>query len=47
MAPGYVPKELATGTLQDASEIATIGDNRKATISTDPRFDPEGKRMRS
>jgi dimethylglycine dehydrogenase len=47
MAQGYVPKELAGDTSKDAFEIEIIGDNRKATIITDPLFDPEGKRMRS
>jgi dimethylglycine dehydrogenase len=47
MAQGYVPKELATDTSKGAFEIEIIGENRKATIVTDPLFDPEGKRMRS
>lgn len=47
MAQGYVPKELAGDTGQGAFEIEIIGANRKATIITDPPFDPEGKRMRS
>jgi dimethylglycine dehydrogenase len=47
MAQGYVPKELAADTSQGAFEIEIIGENRKATIITEPPFDPEGKRMRS
>ena len=47
MAQGYVPKELAGDTSQGAFEIEIIGENRKATIITEPPFDPEGKRMRS
>ncbi len=46
MAQGYVPKELAGDTSAGAFEIEIIGENRKATIITDPPFDPEGKRMR-
>jgi dimethylglycine dehydrogenase len=47
MAQGYVPKELANDTAEGAFEIEIIGENRKATIITEPLFDPEGKRMRS
>jgi dimethylglycine dehydrogenase len=47
MAQGYVPKELAGDTASGAFEIEIIGENRKATIITEPPFDPEGKRMRS
>jgi dimethylglycine dehydrogenase len=47
IAQGYVPKELATDLGKGAFEIEIIGDNRKATIITDPLFDPEGKRMRA
>ena len=46
MAQGYVPKELAGDTAAGAFEIEIIGENRKATIITEPPFDPEGKRMR-
>jgi dimethylglycine dehydrogenase len=46
LAQGYVPVELAGDTGQGAFEIELIGENRKATIITDPLFDPEGKRMR-
>jgi dimethylglycine dehydrogenase len=47
MAQGYVPKELAGDALPGAFDIEIIGENRKATIITQPLFDPEGKRMRS
>jgi dimethylglycine dehydrogenase len=47
MAQGYVPKDLAGDTGAGAFEIEIIGENRKATIITEPPFDPEGKRMRS
>ncbi|MEB3306508.1 MAG: glycine cleavage T C-terminal barrel domain-containing protein, partial [Cyanobacteriota bacterium] len=47
MAQGYVPKELADDLGEGAFEIEIIGDKRKATIITEPPFDPEGKRMRS
>jgi dimethylglycine dehydrogenase len=47
MAQGYVPTEIAADTAQGAFEIEIIGENRKATIITEPLFDPEGKRMRS
>jgi dimethylglycine dehydrogenase len=41
-----VPKDLA-GTLgAGAFEIEIIGEQRKATITPQPLFDPEGKRMR-
>jgi dimethylglycine dehydrogenase len=46
MAQGYVPKELATDVGDGAFEIEIMGEMRKATISTEPPFDPEGKRMR-
>jgi len=46
MAQGYVPVELAGDTSSGAFEIEIIGENRKATIITEPPFDPEGKRMR-
>ena len=47
MAQGYVPKDLAEDTAAGAFEIEIIGERRKATIITEPPFDPEGKRMRS
>jgi dimethylglycine dehydrogenase len=46
MAQGYVPKELAGDTSTGAFEIEIIGENRKATIITEPPFDPQGMRMR-
>jgi dimethylglycine dehydrogenase len=46
LAQGYVPKELATDTAKSAFEIEILGERRKATIITDPLFDPEAKRMR-
>jgi dimethylglycine dehydrogenase len=46
MAQGYVPKELAGDLGQGAFEVEIIGENRKATIITEPLFDPKGERMR-
>ena len=46
LAQGYVPKEFAGETGKGAFEIEIIGDRRKATIITEPLFDPEGARMR-
>jgi dimethylglycine dehydrogenase len=46
MAQGYVPKELAVDTANGAFEIEIIGEMRKATIITEPLFDPKGERMR-
>jgi dimethylglycine dehydrogenase len=46
MAQGYVPKEFSENTSQGAFEIEIIGENRKATVITQPLFDPAGKRMR-
>jgi len=46
LAQGYVPKELATDTAKSAFEIEILGERRKATIITEPLFDPEAKRMR-
>ena len=46
IAQGYVPKELADDTSNGAFEIEIIGAMRKATIITDPLFDPKGERMR-
>ena len=46
LAQGYVPKEFAAETGKGAFEIEIIGDRRKATIITEPLFDPEGARMR-
>ena len=47
LAQGYVPKELADDTGKGAFEIEIIGDRRKATIITEPLFDPTGSKMRS
>ena len=46
LAQGYVPKEFASETGKGAFEIEIIGERRKATIITEPLFDPEGARMR-
>jgi dimethylglycine dehydrogenase len=46
LAQGYVPRELASETAKGAFEIEIIGKQCKATIITEPLFDPEGKRMR-
>jgi dimethylglycine dehydrogenase len=46
LAQGYVPKELADDTSNGAFEIEIIGAMRKATIITEPLFDPKGERMR-
>jgi dimethylglycine dehydrogenase len=46
LAQGYVPRELAGETKPGGFEIEIIGERRKATIITQPLFDPEGKRMR-
>jgi dimethylglycine dehydrogenase len=46
MAQGYVPKELADDVGTGAFEIELIGEMRKATIITEPPFDPKGERMR-
>jgi dimethylglycine dehydrogenase len=46
LAQGYVPKELAGDTDNNAFEIEIIGEMRKATIITEPLFDPKGERMR-
>jgi glycine cleavage system aminomethyltransferase T len=46
LAQGYVPKEIAGDTAAGAFEIEIIGENRKATIITEPLFDPKGERMR-
>jgi dimethylglycine dehydrogenase len=46
LAQGYVPRDLAADTGKGAFEVEIIGDRRKATVITEPLFDPEGKRMR-
>ncbi len=44
MAQGYVPKELADDTAARApSRSRSSASSRKATIITDPPFDPEGR----
>jgi dimethylglycine dehydrogenase len=46
LAQGYVPVALA-GDLRDrAFEIEILGDRRKASILSEPLFDPQGARMR-
>ncbi len=47
LAQGYVPKALAEDTAAGAFEIEIIGEQRKATIITEPLFDPTGAKMRS
>ena len=47
LAQGYVPRELADDTGNGRFEIEIIGDQRKATIITEPLFDPSGSKMRS
>ena len=46
LAQGYVPKELAGDTGDGRFEVEILGDRRRATIITQPLFDPEAKRMR-
>ncbi|MTH96723.1 FAD-dependent oxidoreductase [Roseibium sp. RKSG952] len=46
LAQGYVPADLAAVTAEDAFEIEILGHRRKATILTEPPFDPEAERMR-
>ena len=46
LAQGYLPKELAENGA-GGFEIEILGERYKATIQTDPLFDPEGARMRS
>ncbi|HLY57431.1 MAG TPA: FAD-dependent oxidoreductase [Stellaceae bacterium] len=47
LAQGYVPRELAGHLSRGAFEIEIIGDRRKATVLSDPPFDPAGTRMRA
>ena len=47
LAQGYVPAALAQDTAQGAFEIEILGDRRRATILSEPLFDPEGARMRA
>jgi dimethylglycine dehydrogenase len=46
MAQGYVPRELGGDTGKGAFEIEIIGDRRRATIISEPPFDPQAQRMR-
>jgi dimethylglycine dehydrogenase len=46
LAQGYVPRELAGDTGKGAFEIEIIGDRRRATVITEPPFDPQAQRMR-
>jgi dimethylglycine dehydrogenase len=46
LAQGYVPRELAGDTGSGSFEIEIIGDRRRATIITEPPFDPQAQRMR-
>jgi dimethylglycine dehydrogenase len=46
LAQGYVPRALAGDTGKGAFEIEIIGDRRRATIITEPPFDPQAQRMR-
>jgi dimethylglycine dehydrogenase len=41
-----VPRELAGDTGKGAFEIEIIGDRRRATVITEPPFDPQAQRMR-
>ena len=47
LAQGYMPASLAGDLGKGAFEIEILGDRRKATILSEPLFDPEGARMRS
>ena len=46
-AQGYIPKELATITVDGQFEIEILGARRPAKLILKPLFDPEGIRMRS
>jgi dimethylglycine dehydrogenase len=46
LAQGYVPRELGGDTGKGAFEIEIIGDRRRATIISEPPFDPQAQRMR-
>ena len=46
LAQGYIPSELATNTQEGAFEIEILGERRKATIISEPLFDPKAERMR-
>ena len=47
MAQGYIPVENSTNTNEGAFEIEILGKKCKATLITQPLFDPTGERMRS
>jgi dimethylglycine dehydrogenase len=46
LAQGYVPVALAGDLREGAFEIEILGDRRKASILSEPLFDPQGARMR-
>ncbi|MEW4456916.1 FAD-dependent oxidoreductase [Roseibium algicola] len=46
LAQGYIPSELAANTQEGAFEIEILGERRKATIISEPLFDPKAERMR-
>ena len=46
LAQGYIPAALAQDLSQGAFEIEILGEQRKASILSEPLFDPEGARMR-
>jgi dimethylglycine dehydrogenase len=46
LAQGYVPTEFSVKTDDGAFEIEILGERRKATLITDPLFDPKAERMR-
>jgi dimethylglycine dehydrogenase len=46
LAQGYVPAGLAVVTKTGAFEIEILGERRKATLITEPLFDPKAERMR-
>jgi dimethylglycine dehydrogenase len=46
LAQGYVPVNLAGDLREGAFEIEILGGRRKASILSEPLFDPQGARMR-
>ena len=46
LAQGYIPAALAQDLGQGAFEVEILGEQRKASILSEPLFDPEGARMR-
>jgi dimethylglycine dehydrogenase len=46
LAQGYIPAALAGDLREGAFEIEILGDRRRASILSEPLFDPEGARMR-